>query len=224
MRNIAQRSASILEPAGTAVVIRLPTSRKPQAKSPKPRKTLAQRFSEKVDRSGGLFACWPWTGSTMQSNGYGQISDISPKTGKRSMRCAHVVAYELANGPVPEGKRVLHARGCCQLCCNHYHLRAGTAAENTADARAEGRLAKRLTVEQAIEIARIYRERGVSIKNLAARFDVSTVSITNIIRGKTYSKHTGIERNHGKGGRPPKLRLVVSNPEPVACEPMGAVA
>lgn len=187
--------------AGSAIIL-------PAKSSNRRGKSLAERHSQKVDRSAGFFGCWPWTGSTMQANGYGQISAISPKTGKHTMRCAHVVAFELAYGPVPKRKRILHARGCCYLCCNPLHLRAGSAAENTADARADGRLSKRLNVSEAKQIARFYRD-GTSIKDLAARFDVSPVSITNIIRGKTYSKHTGIARHKAKGGRPPKLAVII---------------
>jgi hypothetical protein len=77
----------------------------------------ATRLARMTDSSTGQDACYIFTGSVFQASGYGQIADTSPKTGKPTMRCAHVVAWEVANGrPVPSNKHVLHARGCDQRC------------------------------------------------------------------------------------------------------------
>jgi hypothetical protein len=74
--------------------------------------------------------CWLWTGPT---NGrYGRI-------GRRTY--AHRMAYELAYGPIPEGMFVMH-RCDVTRCVRPDHLTLGTAADNTADAVAKGRLAK----------------------------------------------------------------------------------
>ncbi len=53
----------------------------------------------------------------------------------------HRVAWEDANGPVPDGKCVLHK---CDNppCCNPEHLFLGTREENNADRDAKGRTAK----------------------------------------------------------------------------------
>ncbi len=78
--------------------------------------------------------CWPYQGRAT-TRGYGQMS-IS---GKRLS--AHVIAYELANGPVPAGHVVDHAchnrdphcpGGVCphRLCCNPAHLEAVTSDVN----------------------------------------------------------------------------------------------
>lgn len=53
------------------------------------------RFQSRFDRSGGLDACHPWTGST--DNGYGQIK-ADALGGKHR---THVLAWELENGEVP---------------------------------------------------------------------------------------------------------------------------
>jgi hypothetical protein len=199
----------------TAEVIRLEDYR--PGKSPKaPRKTkpLAERLAAKVDTSGGPDACHLWTGSVMQANGYGQIAAISPKTGRRTMRNTHVVAFELANGPVPAGKRVLHARGCCKTCCRPDHLRAGTQAENMGDAKAEGRLGRRLTKAEVLEIVMLHQRDGVSAAALAHRFSVDPVTTRKILRGETWSALTKIPRHRMKGGRPCKAAAPIIVPKP----------
>lgn len=86
------------------------------------RPTLLDRFWEKVDRSGGPLACWPWLG-VVSDNGYGKLNN----------RYAHRVAYQLAVGPIPDGLTIDHvkARGCTRRdCCNPAHLEPVTRGEN----------------------------------------------------------------------------------------------
>ncbi|MBS0242356.1 MAG: HNH endonuclease, partial [Proteobacteria bacterium] len=130
-------------------------ARSPSTKSRKSKSTLAERHAAKTDVSGGVFACWPWTGSVMNANGYGQVSAKSRLTGKPTMHSAHTVAWELANSTtIPLGRIVRHV---CHnpLCQNPAHLRLGTNADNVADDKAAGKQRKRLASKDVIAIAKM---------------------------------------------------------------------
>lgn len=164
-------------------------------------KPVAERLAAKVDTSGGLFECHPYTGSVMQANGYGQIHEISPETGKRTTRTAHAVAWESANGRrVPKGLIVLHNLGCLKTCCNPAHLRIGTHAENALDRVAEGTAGRRLGKAKVLEIVRLHMEQGLSASQLARRFGCDPSTTRRILRGERWAKVTGIERTRGKPG------------------------
>lgn len=87
---------------------------------------MIARFWAKVDRC-GPDECWPWTAALV--GGYGQL--FSGEQGSVPTR-AHVMSWCLVNGPVPEGKWVLHT---CdnRPCCNPGHLYAGTRQDNIDD-------------------------------------------------------------------------------------------
>lgn len=78
--------------------------------------------------------CWIWEGSR-NKQGYGNINRGGRSEGNVS---THRAAWELAYGPVPPGKYLLHS---CDNppCCNPAHLRLGTAAENNADWQERGK-------------------------------------------------------------------------------------
>lgn len=88
--------------------------------------TLADRFWSKVT-VGDWQECWPWTGGKT-THGYGMFY---PAKG-RSV-CAHRQAFELVNGPIPDGLELDHVRAWgCRLrhCVNPLHLEPVTHTEN----------------------------------------------------------------------------------------------
>lgn len=97
------------------------------------REKLAPRwelFWSKVDLTGGVFACWPWSGGRTTA-GYGEF-----KVGGRD-EYAHRLAYEFyLNAPVD--KWVLH-RCDNPPCCNPLHLYEGSHADNMRDVWSRGR-------------------------------------------------------------------------------------
>jgi hypothetical protein len=84
----------------------------------------AERFWSHVDRSGD---CWVWTGS-LNHLGYARFFvTIAPR--QRVSLGAHVWAWQMVNGPVPEGKELDHL---CRnrACVRPDHLEAVTHHEN----------------------------------------------------------------------------------------------
>lgn len=75
--------------------------------------------------------CWLWIG-TLHNKGYGLFG-----VDGRIQRC-HRIAYELENGPIPDGMLVCHS--CDNRdCVNPAHLWLGTAQDNTTDMVRKGR-------------------------------------------------------------------------------------
>lgn len=69
-----------------------------------PRRSLADRFWEKIWIPDDPDACWEWTGST-DTQGYGHISE-GGRRGK--LIPAHVVSWQLDGGEIPEGLELDH--------------------------------------------------------------------------------------------------------------------
>jgi len=154
------------------------------------RKPVAERFAVKT-RSGeppahrpDLGPCLIWTAS-FGSSGYGQVRHNGRVKG------AHVVAWELENGPVPDGAHVLH-RCDIQACVRGAHLFLGTQQSNMRDmwdkrrgATGERHGQHRLTVATA-RAAKQMRADGLSQKRIARILGVSPGCIQRLCDGNTW--------------------------------------
>lgn len=140
----------------------------------------------KISESG----CHEWI-SSLNNTGYGRF-ELNGKT-----HSAHRIAWELANGPIPEGMCVLHH---CdnRRCVNPKHLFLGSLSDNALDAVAKGRIVSpklggenhpmvKLTKEKVLEI-RASHTKGETQKDIAVRHNISQTHVSSIVRRKTW-KH-----------------------------------
>lgn len=141
---------------------------------PRARKPLPDRFWKSVERR-GQNECWPWIGGSW-TYGYGSVSTGGRKGKKMT---SNRVAWELSNGPIPDGMVVRHS---ChnRACCNPRHLMLGTRADNVRDMweREDGapKGNARLTESQVLEIRNSDQSRDI----LAARYGVGSAHIKAI--------------------------------------------
>lgn len=152
---------------------------------PRKLRPVADRFWEKVDKSG---ECWLWIGAKSSPWLYGNLL-ISG----RKYRLAHRISWELTYGSIPDGLCVLHH---CDnpSCVRPSHLWLGTQLDNSKDCIAKGRdrrgeqhpMAK-LTEGQVIEIYRVHMDEGLSHRALASRFGVSPSCINDVLTGKNWA-------------------------------------
>lgn len=122
-------------------------------------------------------SCWLWQGS-VNPNGYG-IGCF-----KYKRQGAHVIAYIVCIGPVPDGQYVLHTCDT-RLCVNPAHLQLGSSRDNTIDAYTKGRRG-RVTPDEVRELRRL-RAEGWSLRKLAAHFNLPYSTVNYIARGLSYS-------------------------------------
>jgi transcriptional regulator with XRE-family HTH domain len=108
---------------------------------------------------------------------------------------AHRVAWELENGPITNGSLVLH-RCDNRACVRPSHLFIGDDKANMDDmyekerdnhARGADQHLAKLT-ERRVKAIRSARARGVTVVELAERFDVSHVAVSAAATGRTW-KH-----------------------------------
>lgn len=124
--------------------------------------------------------CWPWTGSTNKV--YGKI-----RVGKRSV-AAHRLSWELHNGPIPEGKFILH-RCDNPLCVNPNHLYCGTQSDNLSD-RAwrnpnnQGGMPSRLSLDNIKSMKSLYSTGKYTQAEIGTMFGVSPRHAGRMITGR----------------------------------------
>jgi hypothetical protein len=164
--------------------------------------TALERFEKRIDKTPGHGRngdCWIWTALTT-NGGYGILVDNYERIR------THRFAWELENGPIPEGMQVLHH---CDNppCCRVSHLFLGTDADNVADKIAKGRGPDMKAVSlyrqnpvgerngRAIltwEIVRAIRDDrvslGLSLSVLAKKYDTSVRTVSRIINNKNWKE------------------------------------
>lgn len=135
----------------------------------------------KIKKSDG---CWEWLGT--KTRGYGQFS-----VGRKRYR-VHRLVYELAFGPIPEGKIVCH-RCDNPSCANPDHLFLGTNLDNAEDRGSKGRHAfgerngkSKLTSGDVIQMRKDHCS-GVSIRRLAKLYGLSSYHTFNILHRKVWA-------------------------------------
>jgi hypothetical protein len=149
---------------------------------------LEDRFWQKVDTSGD---CWLWTAS---SNGrYGKIGNH--RDGRKVLLYAHRVAWELHNGPIPEGMVICHT---CDtpLCVRIDHLFLGTYSDNTHDAMAKKRMypvaptpgESHPKAKLNYQAVREIRASTESSRVLGARYGVTQGTISKVKTGRTWAE------------------------------------
>lgn len=150
---------------------------------PAKRIPIAERFWAKVQKLEGEDACWVWTGSRDDVNGYGHIQI------DRRPHLAHRVAFELQNGPIPDGHFVLH-RCDNPPCQRGSHLFTGTAAVNMEDKVQKHRQSRgarhgraRLSAEQVAEMRRLDDGKRGRVRQLAKQFQISESHAWHLLRG-----------------------------------------
>lgn len=132
----------------------------------------------------GTDECREWQASCNQG-GYGSFG-----IGNYTTRPAHRIAYQIANGAIPDGLDVLH---CCDNppCCNPDHLRLGTDLDNVRDMISKGRRSStagvnnprvKLTPDQVVQV----RNSVESARSLALRLGVCDNTILNIRSRRTW--------------------------------------
>jgi len=170
----------------------------------------ADRFWPKVNKDGPVHSvfgtpCWLWTGTTHKGYGLFWIPGRSPAK-------AHRVAWELINGPIPDGLNACH-RCDNPPCCNPDHLFLGTLADNNRDMLTKGRASgggatgdrhgsrthpeklKRgeahgmsYLTEEAVRTIRADYATGVTQATLAWRYRVEPTTIRRVLKRETW-KH-----------------------------------
>lgn len=164
---------------------------------------LEEKFWARLPEGPG---CRLWTGP-LNGQGYGRFI-----YGGRQLM-AHRVAWELTNGPIPDGQDACHTCDkdyplgdiTYRRCGEPTHLFLGTQADNIADMCAKGRQAvgdrngtrihperrprgskhgmAKLTASQVAEIRDRYADRGISQRVLASEYGIHQSHLSAIVRG-----------------------------------------
>lgn len=140
--------------------------------------TIRNRLWARVQKTD---TCWLWTGATSKA-GYGQIG--YSHNGKVY---THRLAYELTNGPIPDGLYVCHTCDVPQ-CVNPSHLFLGSQSDNMRDASSKQRCnpRRRLTEQTVREIVARY-VAGELTSDLAPEYGLRQQNLKRLISGERWA-------------------------------------
>ena len=131
------------------------------------------KFTKRVESG-----CLEWT-STISRDGYGRF--FMPGPGQVP---AHRVAYELAFGPIPQGKFVCH-RCDNRRCVEPSHLFVGDASDNAVDMHSKGRArGNRKLSDDDVNITQQLLADGITQVEIAAKYGMCQTSISRIKLGQ----------------------------------------
>lgn len=158
---------------------------------------IGERFWSRVNKLGPIHPtqpelgeCWMWTGTKTGRDGYGGIFIAHhQRPGFRYPRPTYVhrLSWELANGPIPPARQVLHS---CDRpsCVNPTHLRLGDHAANMNDAAVRGRLhvprpRGRKVTDAQIAVMFDMDRAGTPRHRIADHFEVSKGFVSLVLNG-----------------------------------------
>ena len=148
------------------------------------RGTDEERFMKFVQKTE---YCWTWTGGK-SNRGYGSFSVKWKDIG------AHRFSYIMKYGPIAGGL-VIHHKCDNRSCVNPDHLFAGTPMYNYLDAVKKGRIISngegspnsKLKKLEVLEIRELYGRGSSSLMDLAIKFHVTTSTIWQIVKRKSWT-------------------------------------
>lgn len=151
-----------------------------------------ERFGELV-AAGEPGECWEWQGNRIRENGYGRLT-ITVEINKYVQIYAHRIALHLAGIELGFQDKVLHS---CDNppCCNPYHLRPGTQADNVWDRDERGRrtalrgeavAVAKLTAETVRQARAEYARGTISMRALAEKHGVCYQTIQSALHYRTW--------------------------------------
>lgn len=136
--------------------------------------------------------CRLWQGG-LTANGYGKFGHRDG--GRQYTLTASRIAWELTNGPIPDGQQVLH-RCDVRACCEPLHLFLGTQLENMQDCLAKGRYGVNGLVGEAchrarlnpvaVYVIRFLARQGVTFARLARAHRVTVNSISAVVHKRSW--------------------------------------
>ena len=133
----------------------------------------------------GVSGCMIWKGPKDHSDGYGVMK------WKGVGRRAHRIAYEMANGRIPDGMCICHTCDT-RLCVNPDHLFLGTSQDNQIDKLRKGRGARgvmnpnAVLTEEKVRAILVLRKQGYGGSAIARMFGVSQGCISHVFAGRTW--------------------------------------